>query len=202
MEVKELIGNFKAMAVKAISTVKEETDDFKDRWAPEIEEASNRYETLKKKLEASVVVVENLLKDQLNQHPEEFKKIKTTIEDLKLQLTLGKAETLEAFEEQKKQILVRWKLLKSQLEELPEFYEIKDRINHQLDEWRVQLEVMKIQFALGRMEWKQDWKHFSSELGREVDNLGKALEAGAGIAGEKLDRVEEELQKIFKKYTR
>jgi hypothetical protein len=52
------------------------------------------------------------------------------------------------------------------------------------------------------MEWKQDWKHFSSELGREVDNLGKALEAGAGIAGEKLDRVEEELQKIFKKYTR
>ena len=94
------------------------------------------------------------------------------------------------------------KLLKSQLEELPEFYEIKDRINHQLDEWRGQLEVVKIQFALGRVEWKQDWKHFSSELGREVDNLGKALEAGAGIAGEKLDRVEEELQKIFKKYTR
>lgn len=202
MEIKELIVNFKAMAVKAISTVKEEADDFKNRWAPEIEEASNRYEALKKKLEASVVIVENLLKDQLNQHPEEFKKIKTTIEELKLQLTLGKAETLEAFEEQKKQILVRWKLLKSQLEELPEFNEIKDRIIHQLDEWRVQLEVMKIQFALGRMEWKQDWKQFSSELGREVDNLGKALEAGAGIAGEKLDRVEEELQKIFKKYTR
>jgi hypothetical protein len=37
-------------------------------------------------------------------------------------------------------------------------------------------------------------------LGKELDHLGKALEAGAGIAGEKFDRFESEVKKIFEKY--
>lgn len=200
MDIRELIGNFKAMAVKAVGTVKEEVDEFKDRWAPDTVTAMERHETLKRKLEVSLDNVASLVEEQLIPFPEELKKIRLSIDELRLHLMQGHAETLEMFEEQKKQILVRWKVLKSQIEELPGLEELKDHVNRQLNEWRVQLEVIKIQYALGRMEWKENWKTISSDLGKEIDNLGKAMEAGAGIAGEKLDKVEEELQRVFKKY--
>lgn len=188
------------MAVKAVGTVKEEVDEFKDRWAPDTVTAMERHETLKRKLEVSLDNVASLVEEQLIPFPEELKKIRLSIDELRLHLMQGHAETLEMFEEQKKQILVRWKVLKSQIEELPGLEELKDHVNRQLNEWRVQLEVIKIQYALGRMEWKENWKTISSDLGKEIDNLGKAMEAGAGIAGEKLDKVEEELQRVFKKY--
>ena len=202
MDFKELIESFRSMAYKAVDTVKEEIEEFKDRWAPDVATAMDRFEDLKKRLEASLHNVGNLVEEHLIPHPEELKKIRLTIDELRLQLVMGKAETLEAFEEQKKQILVRWKLLNAQIEELPGLGELKDHVNRQLNEWRVQLEVMKIQYALGRMEWKENWKNISSDLGKEVDNLGKAMEAGAGIAGEKLDKIEEEIQRIVKKYAK
>lgn len=202
MDFKELIESFRSMAYKAVDTVKEEIEEFKDRWAPDVATAMDRFEDLKKRLEASLHNVGNLVEEHLIPHPEELKKIRLTIDELRLQLVMGKAETLEAFEEQKKQILVRWKLLNAQIEELPGLGELKDHVNRQLNEWRVQLEVMKIQYALGRMEWKENWKNISSDLGKEVDNLGKAMEAGAGIAGEKLDKIEEEIQRIVKKYVK
>lgn len=202
MDFRELIESFRSMAYKAVDTVKEEIEEFKDRWAPDVATAMDRFEDLKKRLEASLHNVGNLVEEHLIPHPEELKKIRLTIDELRLQLVMGKAETLEAFEEQKKQILVRWKLLNAQIEELPGLGELKDHVNRQLNEWRVQLEVMKIQYALSRMEWKENWKNISSDLGKEVDNLGKAMEAGAGIAGEKLDKIEEEIQRIVKKYVK
>jgi hypothetical protein len=62
------------------------------------------------------------------------------------------------------------------------------------------MEMIKIQFSLGKMELKDNLKEISSDLGKELDHLGKALEAGAGIAGEKFDRFESEVKKIFEKY--
>lgn len=202
MDFRELIESFRSMAYKAVDTVKEEIEEFKDRWAPDVATAMDRFEDLKKRLEASLHNVGNLVEEHLIPHPDELKKIRLTIDELRLQLVMGKAETLEAFEEQKKQILVRWKLLNAQIEELPGLGELKDHVNRQLNEWMVQLEVMKIQYALSRMEWKENWKNISSDLGKEVDNLGKAMEAGAGIAGEKLDKIEEEIQRIVKKYAK
>lgn len=198
MELKQMIGNFKSMAEKAVSTIKEEADEFKHRWAPESHVAADRFEELKKKFSAALLGMESAIKEQLAHLPAEGEKIQRAIDELRVQLALGKAETIEAFEAQKKTILQQWKLLKLELEKQPAY---KDLSRH-VDEWRVDLELLKVQYALGMMEWKKNWNNISAELGKEMDNLGKAMEAGAGVAGEKLDKVEEEIQRIIRKYSK
>lgn len=198
MELKQMIGNFKLMAEKAVSTLQEEADEFKHRWAPESHVATSRFEELKMKFSAALLRIEEAAREGYAQLPGEGEKIQRAIDQLRVQLALGKAETMEAFEEQKKSILQHWKVLKSQLEKQPAYEELSRLV----DEWRADLEVLKVQYALGKMEWKKNWKNISAELGKEMDNLGKAVEAGAGIAGEKLDQVEEEIQRIIKKYSK
>lgn len=90
--------------------------------------------------------------------------------------------------------------MKFQLEEQPQYQEVKEKVGKELNEWRVRLDILKIQYSLGRMEWRDNWKNISSDLNKEMQNLGKAIEAGAGITGEKLEKVEDEIQKIFNKY--
>lgn len=188
------------MAEKAIGTIKEEVDDFKHRWAPEAEIVAGRFEELKVQFLKSLDEMDANLHDWLKQHPEEIAKIRQVIDETRVQLALGKAESLEKFEEQQKKIIAQWNILKSKLEAQPDYQTVKEKVGKELNEWRVRLDILKIQYSLGRMEWRDNWKNISSELGREMDNLGKAIEAGAGIAGEKLDKVEDEIQRIFNKY--
>ena len=199
MNTKDLLNGFKEMAEKAVGTIKEEVDDFKHKWAPDAEIVSGRFEELKTEFRKALDQMELNLNSWLNEHPEELHKIRQTIDETRLQLALGKAETLEKFEEQQKMIIAKWNLLKMKLESQPQYLKVKDEVGKELNDWRVRLDILKIQYSLGRMEWRDNWKNISSELGREVDNLGKALEAGVGIAGEKLEKAEEEIQRIFNK---
>lgn len=90
MDTKEILNGFKAMAEKAIGTIKEEVDDFKHKWAPEAEIVSNRFEELKTQFLKGLSDMENELEVWLKEHPEGKAKIKQAIDETRLQLTLGK----------------------------------------------------------------------------------------------------------------
>lgn len=197
MDTRELLNGFKAMADKAIGTIKEEVDDFKHRWAPESAVVATRFEELKLRFKAGLDQLDEGLEAWLKAHPDEVLQVRQAIDETRVQLALGKADTLEAFEEQQKKIIAKWSLLKARLESQPDFQKVKEVIGRDLNEWRVRLDILKIQYSLGRMEWRDNWKNISAELSREMENLGKAIEAGAGIAGEKLEKAEEEIQKIL-----
>lgn len=200
MKTNEMLNSLKSMTEKAIGTLKEEVSDLKHRWAPEAEEAANRFEALKSDFIESLSAIEQKLVSVLRPDDARLAELKQKMDELRLQLALGKAESLEKFEEQQKKIQLQWSILKANLEKIPEYNSLQDEVKSAFNEWRVRLEMIKIQFSLGKMELKDNLKEISSDLGKELDHLGKALEAGAGIAGEKFDRFESEVKKIFEKY--
>ena len=200
MKTNEMLNSLKSMTEKALGTLKEEVSDLKHKWAPEAEEAANRFEALKSDFKESLGAIEQKLVGVLRPDDARLAELKQKIDELRLQLALGKAESLEMFEEQQKKIQLQWSILKANLEKIPEYNSLQDEVKSAFNEWRVRLEMIKIQFSLGKMELKDNLKEISSDLGKELDHLGKALEAGAGIAGEKFDRFESEVKKIFEKY--
>jgi hypothetical protein len=200
MKTNEMLNSLKSMTEKALDTLKEEVSDLKQRWAPEAEEAANRFEVLKADFRESLTAIEQKLGSVLRPDDARLAELKQKMDELRLQLALGKAESLEKFEEQQKKIQLHWSILKANLEKMPEYNSLQDEVKSAFNEWRVRLEMIKIQFSLGKMELKDNLKEISNDLGKELDHLGKALEAGAGIAGEKFDRFESEVKKIFEKY--
>jgi hypothetical protein len=200
MKTNEVFNTLKSMTEKAMGTLKEEVSDLKDRWAPAAEEAGNRFEILKTDFKESLTAMESKLAAVLSADDARWTELRQKIDELKLQLALGKAESLEVFEEQQKKIQLQWSILKANLEKIPEYNSFQDEVKSAFNDWRVRLEIIKIQFSLGKMELKDNIRDISNDLGKELDHLGKAIEAGAGIAGEKFDRFESEVKKIFEKY--
>lgn len=200
MKTNEVFNTLKSMTEKAMGTLKEEVSDLKNRWAPAAEEAGNRFEVLKTDFKESLTVMESKLAMVLSADDARWTELRQKMDELKLQLALGKAESLEVFEEQQKKIQLQWSILKANLEKIPEYNSLQDEVKSAFNDWRVRLEIIKIQFSLGKMELKDNIRDISNDLGKELDHLGKAIEAGAGIAGEKFDRFESEVKKIFEKY--
>jgi len=196
MNAETLENSFRKIAGKPSQTIKEEWKDLQNQWAPEKEEAARRFEELKDKYR----IVLSEIEDQLRERKDEgFHELEKLIDELRLQLALGKAETLEAFEEQKRSITHRWTLLRARLESHPAYQPMAEK----LMDWRVKLDLLRIQYALGKMELKSDWKDISSRLRTEFGYLEKAVESGAGIAGEKIEQLEAEvksgIERIFGK---
>lgn len=200
MDNKETLKAFKAVADSLVKNIRTEWRDFKSQWAPIEEEAIDRFEGMKQSFSDSLRKLETHLDGWKDTGGDAMREIRRLVEELHLQLSLGKAEGLEAFEEQKQRIYETWKQLRHRLEESPEFNHMESGLKKELIEWRVRLDMMKIQFALGKLEMKDRWKDISEEIGREAENLGKAVEAGAGIAAAKIDYFEDELKKIYRKY--
>lgn len=200
MDSKETLSAFKDVADSLVNNIRTEWRDFKSKWAPLEADAMDRFEDMKQSFSSSLTRLEKQVAGWTDTGQESLKEIRSLMEELRLQLSLGKAEGMEAFEDQKQKISDTWKKLRSRLEERSEFAHLESGLKKELMEWRIKLDMMKIQFALGKMEMKERWKDISEEIGREAENLGKAVEAGAGIAAEKIDHFEDELKKIYRKY--
>jgi CHASE3 domain sensor protein len=192
MKTESLENSFRKIAGKIGQTIREEWSDLQTQWAPEKEEAALRFENLKEKYRATL---QNIEQQAIEKKEEGLEKIQDLIQELRLQLALGKAETLEAFEEQKSAITHRWSVLRNHIESNPAYR----HLGEELMDWRVKMDLLRIQYALGKMELSSNWKDISSKLKTEFGHLEKAAESGAGIAGEKIDQLEEEVKAGFER---
>lgn len=200
MNTKDSLNEFKAIADKMVKNIKEEWTDVKSKWAPDEEESSRRFEELKLKFRGTLDTLKQNINTWKEENQDEINSLNQKIDEMQVQLSLGKAEGLDAFEEQKKKISLQWNLLKLKLEQHPRYHTLQQELKEEILNWRIKMDLLKIQFALGKVEVKDRWENISGEISKEVEHLGKVVEAGAGIAGEKLDQFEVEIKKIFEKF--
>ena len=87
--------------VKALRKSANEMEDFKVDADKGIAEAKDKYEEVKKKFNLFIQDSESKIKAE-----EKIDDINTKFDELRVQLALGKAETIEGFIKQKKQLLL------------------------------------------------------------------------------------------------
>lgn len=102
-------------------------------------------------------------------------KLKATIDTLQVQLALGKADTRDLFEIQRKEIIQALHTLEGFLENNKFTTEIHESINREVQKFRIKLEILKLRYELNTMsaheEFEQKKREFSTKLDHLADNL-------------------------------
>jgi len=139
-------------------------------------DASVKYEEIKK----SFVEVINEWKAALlklkNLSKEEKQDFKSRIEELELQLSLGKAEAKDAFLAQRKKIAKMIHRLEDAAKKNPE---IRDRMNefeHEIEKFKLKLEILAVKFELKKIEVTDDFEHAMLQARIKIDKYFLNLE--------------------------
>lgn len=173
--------------VKALRKAATEMEEFQVKADKGIVEAKDKYEEIKKKFNLFIEDSES----KIIAGKEKIDDINTKFDELRVQLALGKAETIETFMEQKKQLLLTLHELEVKIKTNETLSRMYAFVLIEIEKFKVQLEVLeqkfdkrkeeaKISFEKGKQEFNQfidrfkvkyskkkeetKWEHFQSEI--------------------------------------
>jgi hypothetical protein len=136
-------------------------------------DAVEAFETQKSQLKSFVFKIKEQLDNSSDMAEEQVKNMRSKLDELNLQLHLGKAETKEAFEEQRKKIEPA----------LNEVYEYGKKVYHtgfnqamglfdtQSDWFKTNLEIMQLKFSLAKMDAKEEAEEVKKQLEIKLNEL-------------------------------
>ena len=137
---------------------------------------------------------------------EKLNAVKAKFEELQLQLALGKAESKEAFEEQRKKIENTLQNCNQAFDEYKsqageKAGDLGEGFQQQLENFRTKLDVYRLHFALGSADAQDELAEKKKELkSRVLEMREKAEKKGEETVGEmeeKWDGVKEELSEAY-----
>lgn len=199
MKTEQVLNAYRTIADDLVLRLKKEYETRSADWVNVEESASERFETLKKNFSRNLTQLDKDMHAWVDTLPSRVEKVKGLMDVLRVQLHLGVAEGMEELERQKKAITRTWKEMVHHLRDMPGFQAMDERLQTDILNWKVQLDLLKVQIALGRMEANRLGAHMSDEIREEVKSIGKAVEEGAGIALEKVDDLEVALSQLLEK---
>jgi cytochrome c556 len=186
-------------------------DDMLQNWQTRLEElrlqlalgemdAADEFEELKKRYRKHFESFRKKLDEM--EDSELVTELKTTLEKLRLQLALGRAESKDAFDEQKaklKRLMARLrgqarKMAKEHEGELKEWNELLDDVMEHLS---MHLDILRLQFHLGKAEAREKIREKRKEMEERMKKLNDRLEKLAAAGKEKWDEIYKDLSSMY-----
>lgn len=136
---------------------------------------------------------------------EHVQKLRGKFEALQVQLALGKAESLEAYEEQKNR-------LGEAIQETKEEYEtymsslgdkkeeLSGNLSGKLEQFKTKMDLFHLQFALGTAEAKDELKEKQQELAATLATIRTKIEEKKEAAEETWEEFTEEVSEAFDEF--
>jgi hypothetical protein len=125
-------------------------------------------------------------------------RLKTRVEDLELQLALGKSETKEIFEAQRKKILEALVRLENDLKQsLPASINLEE-LYHEIEKFKLKLEIIRLKFILKKFMVKDSFREKMKDARRNVSRLTDQASSKWKAGSEKLTDFKDEIQLAYK----
>ncbi len=157
-------------------------------------EAKDKFEELKKKFNGAV----HSAKLKLIAGKSKLDEIKSEFEEMQVQLALGKADTIDAFNDQKKKILRGISVIEKRLETNSLADEIESRFRHDIEKFKIQLDVLRVHYELGKMEVRDEFEYEKHELAEVIAKMKAKLEGRKKDIGQTRKARREELKEAYK----
>lgn len=187
------------IADQVVQEVRQEWQHVKAK-TPEWEEAfKDRFEDMKAAFRASLKEVRNEMNDWKEDGKESLASLQEKLAVLEKQLQTARAESYSVIEEESKRILEYWHALRNRIEDRPEFQKLRDELKEDWMSWRVKMDLLRVKFNLGKLEAEDSWKRFQEVFEERKQELKSSIEQGAGIAAEKLNAFEKELETLVQR---
>lgn len=132
---------------------------------------------------------------------EKAAEMKAKIEELRLQLALGKAEGMDAFEEQRKKIeLAMHELYVANKGTMDEAYNKSlTMFDNNAEAFKTGLEIVKLQFSLAKMDAKETLEEKQKEISEKMVELNGQFKTIQSAAMENVDEMNKQLRDNFDK---
>lgn len=162
--------SFKDRLGKFLNKAEKELDELRLKIALGKMNGADLFEDMKKELRDSFHEISGELKQEKDELAES---VRSNIESLQMQLALGKADALDAYEEQKRKIGASIDALESQIRDARNrlSYDSRIRIQNELEKFRLKMEVLQIRYQLGKLELKDNVESKKLEFKKEFDHL-------------------------------
>jgi hypothetical protein len=188
----------KKIGDKLISGLKKsatELEDFQVQLALGKAEAKDKYEELKKKFNSSI----QRLKGKLGTaERKSVRNLVNDMEELQVQLALGKAETRDLFNEQKKKVFRAFNKLDKNLQVFPLLTETDEKLRHEMEMFRIKMELLDLHYALGAMDVKDKYEEKKKEIEQAIAKAKAKYAARRAEARKKSNVRHEELKEAYR----
>ncbi len=174
---------------------------FQDELAKGKTVAQQKYEELKKDLNEQILAAQKKFKTG---DGKKFGGLHTDLGKLQEQLAHGKAETLEAFNDQKKRIFSAVNRLDGQLPGSPFTDEIREKLHDEMEKFRIKMDLLRSYYDMGKKtvattieEKKHDLEDVLAKVRERYDATRKAITRTQATRQRELKEAYKHLRKAF-----
>lgn len=166
-------------------------------------EAEKAFEEQKSNLRDWAAKMQSRLDEAKGLSEEQTTKLKTTLEELRVQAALGKATTKDLLAEQQQELKSKLDQLRSDIDLV--FGTPKERsddfledLSLKLHDHQIKFDIFKLQLQLAKMESEQEWEKRRKEAEVKLHELQKDVEKRAEEASGKLENFSKEMSQAWK----
>ena len=184
-------GQFFEKVANALRKAAVELEEFQVTADKGLEDAKVKYEEAKKKF--NEIVEEAKIARNVGQ--EKYEELRKQFDELKVQLTLGKAETLEAFQAQKKKILNALHELEVKIKTNEALTRMYAFVLIEIEKFKVQLEILEPKFEKGKEFAKSSFEKGKEDLEEFIEKLNIKLSGKEEVS--QWDHFQNEITEAF-----
>lgn len=157
-------------------------------------EAKDHFEKLKKKFKSSLNTAQQYVENNGRKAKDEVLQV---IDEMKVQLALGKAESLDEFEVQEKKIMRAFRTLEARIDGIID-HEAEEELHHDMQQFRIKLDMLKVQYKLGNMEARDKFEERKHELEVSMSKLKAKIESKRKLNVKTRAARKEEIKESYK----
>lgn len=163
------------LIINGLKTAVVELEEFRVQVALGKAEAHDAYEAAKKKFRHAVQEAEQLFGASKEKATDIGTQLKTIIETLQVQLALGKADTRDAFEAQRKKIMQALHSLENLLENNELTKEYYEKLHAEIAKFKIKMEILRLRFELNKMDAREDFEEKKKEFAGKMEAISNLL---------------------------
>jgi len=182
-----------------INKWKRKADELKLQLHLGSRELTDKFEEQKKEIARWSEETRHKLSDESS---ERATALKTKLEELEVQAALGRAESKQALEEQRKKMSAALREAKEEAEKISsdaktKVKEIAENTNTTLDTWHMKFDILRLQLKLGAAEASSEWEERKKELSKSINNLENKMKEAGKKSGESWDNFKSEMSEAW-----
>ncbi len=185
-----------AKIAEKLLLAQQELDELTVQLALGKAEARDKFEELKKTFKQQVDSFRSTM--EVSELSDIATRLKTRLDELEVQLALGKAETKEIFESQRAKILHSLQAFEQELEKHLSKITHSEDIYHEIEKFKLKLEILRLKFVLKKFVIKESFREKMKEAGKKVNNLMKGSAERWRSGKTKVSDFRDELQLAYK----
>jgi ATP-dependent Lon protease len=159
-------------------------------------EAKDLYEDAKKKFNAYMNEASRSLKESASKLKTDGEKVKTLLDEIQVQLALGKAETKEVFEEQRTKLLAFIAELEDCIRNNKGAGMAYTELFLELEKFKLKLGILKLKYELKKMAAKEEFEEKKKYLKDKINGIKDKLFEGED--NEKWEHFQKEMGEAYK----